>query len=495
MAQQFSKTSVLYRNGFDGRGFTDENSLAAARLTQPDNINQVLTYLQGKDSDRFPLTFLTEGQKGGTQPIEVSDIQYTWDIMGKSDKAVAIVASSYISTSKAGINGTEIQVTFAEKWFNHQHTIVSPNGVQCRISDYPVKVANGWSYKFTLNTNDTTDYVSYLDLQPGVKWAMEGPGTVSESLSFGNESNIVTPGKAKNQVSILRKSFHYGGNVANRYVECQFRVGNTTTSRWMDYEEWTNELKWKELCENHYWWSIYNRDVNGKILAVDNETGQPIPVGGGVVQQIPHKDTYSTLTAKKLDSTVLDVMYGRTDDDMPREIVLYTGIGGAREFDRAIKAEVAGISQITGDKFVRGSGANLIYGGYFKAYETNEGNTIIIKPLRLLDHGARALNSPKHPVTGLPMSSYNMFFIDQSTYDGVPNVRMVTQKGRGMIRGLEQGMSLVKGASYGDYSGNSLLKLATSQDKTSIHYLASKGIVINRNSHCFWLEPDMSIGI
>lgn len=489
-----SNTNLNYviHQGFDGRGFTDSNSLAAARLTNPDTINPVITYMQGKDSDRFPLTFLTEGQKGGVRTEEIKNIEYLWDIMGKRKRAVAVVATPYGSTDKPGLNGQEIQATFKIKWFNYQHTIVHGTGARLRVKAQPTKVSNGWLYKFDYLTKDTTAYLDPTTLYVGQKWIQEGVGTVSNSLSFGNDSNIVTPGKAKNQISILRKSYHYAGNINEQYVECKFNIGGRITSKWMEYEEWEKELEWKEAVEEHLWYSEYNRDSQGIVHLKDEETGQEIPHGGGLINQIPNHDTYSFLTADKLDKTVLSVMYGRNDDKVAQTIVLYTGIGGAREFDRAIKQEVAGISQITGDKFVSGSGGNLKYGGYFSAYETKEGRQIIVKQLEILDKGSRAMVAPLHYETQLPMTSYNMYFVDQTTYDGVPNVRMVTQKGRGMIRGIEQGMTLIKGRDFGDYSGNTVA-LSTSQDKTSIHYLCAKGVNINRNSHCFHLEPDYTL--
>ena len=112
--------------------------------------------------------------------------------------------------------------------------------------------------------------------------------------------------------------------------------------------------------------------------------------------------------------------------------------------------------------------------------------------MNLLDYGSRADNSPKHPISNLPMSSYEMYFVDMSNYDGERNVRLVSQKGRSMVRGIEQGMTLYKGANYGDYSGNAKdLKLSTDQDKTAIHYMKTVGVLIRRNTHCFKLSCDL----
>jgi hypothetical protein len=493
MANTNNAPRLVYNQMFDPKGHTNENSLAAARLTAPDKINRTLTYLQGKDSANFPLTFLTEGQKNGNMGIGINDIQYTWDFIEQMDKADEVMSSNYTAADEPGKNFTEVSVVFKTNWLVQQHTIVAEDGTRARIAAAPVKVSNGWLYKLVISGSDPNASIPPYLLQQDAKWIMEGPGTVSESLSWGNKSNVTAPGKLTNQISVLRKSYHIGGNISNKVVECYLPTkSGGSTKLWMPFEEYQHELNWKRHCEEHLWWSHYNRDAQGRITATDQETGLPIPIGAGLVDQIPHRDTYASLTASKLDTTVLSVMYGRNDGVGARDIVLYTGIGGAREFDRAMKQEVAGVSQIIGDKFVQGEGMSLVYGGYFNAYKTQEGNRIIVKLLDILDRGSRAKVSPVHPVTNLPMTSYNMFFVDQTVYDGVPNIRMVHQNGRSFIRGVEQGMALYKGSSYADYSGNANLALATSQDKTSIHFLSTKGVLLNRNSHCFWLQPDMS---
>jgi hypothetical protein len=492
MTQQNNTARIVMNQRFDPKGHTDENTLAAARLTQPDKINQVITHLQGKDSDMFPLTFMTEGQKNGTQKITVNDIQYEWDIAGELDTFDIVVTSNYSPDSVAQ---HEAVITMKTNWLKYQHTVVAEDGTRLRVNAQPVKTTGGYIYK--LACTGLNDTIPTNILQRGSKFSMEGPGIVSESSSFGNESNVVLPGKMKNQISVLRKSYHFAGNISNKVVECHLPTkSGGVTKLWMPYEEWQHEMTWKKHVEEHNFYSQYNRNANGVITKIDPDTGLPIPEGAGLVNQLPNRDTYSFLTAEKLDKTVLSVMYGNKNGVGNKTIILYTGIGGAREFDRALKAKTGGINQIIGDKFISGTGANLVYGGYFNAYETKEGNRIIVKLLNILDYGSRAKVSPKHPIDGLPLTSYNMYYVDHTIYDNVPNVRLVHQQGRSFIRGIEQGMALVKGSTFGDYNGNSkTLNLSTSQDKTSIHMLATTGVVINNNTHCFFLEPDISIGV
>jgi hypothetical protein len=72
-------------------------------------------------------------------------------------------------------------------------------------------------------------------------------------------------------------------------------------------------------------------------------------------------------------------------------------------------------------------------------------------------------------------------------YDGVPNVQMAIERGRGMRTGLLQGMNTPI-----DFAGNDKEYIATEQDASSVHFLASKGICIRRNTHCFRLTCEVA---
>lgn len=492
---------VLIHETFDAKGFTNNNSLAEMRLTKSESLNPVITHLMGAENKKFPLTFLTEGQKGGLKKNEIQDVEYSWPVMTRPKKSDSIVNHEYGTSTTIGKYGVPFKVVFKTQWLKQGHLIFSPNGVQAQIQGRPVPVSTGgFQYTLKLIYRNPEEVVPAAELAPGTRWSMTAGAPVSESYSSGNESNKQAPGKLKNQISILRKSYEIGGNVKNRTVEFQLNIKGSTTNYWMPFEEYQHEINFKEACEEHLWWSKYNRDSKGNVTTHDAQTGFPIPIGGGINDQIPHQDTYGKLTTKKLHNTIGDVLYGGTDTGN-MDVVLFTGIGGSREFDDAIKNELNGtggwrlLDGNVADKFVRGSGThNLSFGAYFNQYVHVDGHTITLKLLNLLDFGGRADNAPKHPVSGLPLTSYEMYFVDMSTYDGERNVQMVSQKGRSMVRGIHQGMTLIKGSSYGDYSGNgkNSLMLATDQDKSSIHFLKTLGVAIRRNTHCFKLTCDLT---
>jgi hypothetical protein len=484
---------VLHGESFDDKGYTNNISLTQARMTNPDSLNPVITHLMGKESKKFPLLFLTEGQLGGVQYKEIEDVEYDWPVFGRLRTTDQVVKHNYQTGDKPGYGGVPVIVTFKTQWFKNQHNVTSPNGVVCRVLS-KTKVSEGFEYSLDIVRRNNEAYVPLSELTAGTAWSMSGGANVAESYSFGNESNKQMPGKLKNQIGILRKSYEIGGNVSNRTVTFQFSEGGKTTNYYLPFEEWQHEIQFKQAIEESLWDSQYNRNENGQIMNFDPDTQLPIPYGAGLIQQIPNVDTYGILTTNKLQQVIGDIMFGATDTDN-MNITLFTGTGGKREFSNTLLKDAASWSVYDGslNKTITGSPTNLVYGAYFTQFRHVDGHMITIKDLPILDHGGRAQNAPRHPITGLPMTSYEMHFVDMTNYEGQNNVQLVSQKGRSLIRGIEQGMTLIKGLNYGDYKGNSMdIKLSTSQDKSAIHYLKTCGVALRRNTHCFSFYCNLS---
>lgn len=463
----------LYTDVFNAEGMTDENSLASALLTQPDLLSPVITHLSGREDKRFPLSFLTEGMN---KVRAINDIEYDYPVMGRLNKVVAVAQTDFISTDKPGIGRATFKVRFAERWFVKDYLIESPSGdYQCRIIDDPYQEGTFWIYTLKLFGAKETDFVLYSELEAGQLWGqMYAPVTASGSR--GNESTWVAPSRMRNQITHIRKSYRYEGNMNNKVINVDLPLPTGTSRLWMDFEEFQHMLRWKEEVESSYWYSRYNK-FEGAINDF-GDNGKVVPVGSGVLEQIPNYTTYAKLTIKKLKEFVRDAMYGASDaQDM--NIVLFTGLGGLEEFDNAIKSELSSQTYIklSDNKFVTGSGRTLQLGGFFTSYQHIDGHIITVRHLPLLDHGVRSLKSPKHPITGLPLESYRMIFLDMSTYDGEPNVQMITQKGRELLRWAVAGATIPKG-----FDGNALR--ASDIDGASVHFMKASGINIRRATNC-----------
>jgi len=450
---------------------TDMNSLSNALLSKPTELSPIITHLAGKDDARFPLSFLTEGV-GNTKSIDRLEYEYRVSTHRLRTRPVAVVPAS---TANLGLGGATFELEFPDKHFVFPYVLVSQSGVQVRIMKEPQQVAGGSSWKYTLQLVNpaATATMPAADVAAGALFAqMYAP--VGVDFSRGNASNWETPGLVRNKLTTVRKSYHMSGNAKDFVAEFSLPTkGGSTTKLWMDYEEYLHMLDFKEECEMYYWYGQKTYDSNG-ITSMKDENGQPVIVGPGLLEQIINKDTYSVMTESKLKNIIGDLFYQMTDASK-KQITLYTGIGGAREFDEALKSHFAGntFKIVDNGKFVTGSGRNLGMTGYFTSYEHIDGHSVNVVKLPLFDHGAVAQARAKHPVTGYSLESYRMVFVDQSNYDGQNNLQMINKKGRESMRWCVAGSVVPKGFSGSDAR-------ASDVDGASVHMLKTAGICLRR---------------
>ena len=446
---------------------TDSNSLANALMEKPAELSPIITHLAGKEDRRFPLTMLTEGV-GNVKSIDRYEYEYRV-------KTHEVNIRPVIANVGNGTGGAPFTLTFPDKWFVFPYTLISESGVQARIMSEPVQNGSNWDYTLQLIEPDAAAVAPAADIAAGAMWA-QLYANVGLDFSRGNASNWSTPGLVRNKIGTIRKSYHFAGNAKDYVAEFSLPTkGGKTTKLWMDYEEYQHMLRFKEECELLYWYGEKTYDSNG-VTSMMDENGQPVITGPGLLQQIINKDTYSTMTEAKLLNVIGDLFYGMTDANN-KQITLYTGIGGAREFDTALKNffNTGGGAWMRGGetRFITGSGRSLGLTGYFTSYDHVDVHTVNVVKVPMFDHGPVAQAIAKHPVTGYSMESYRMIFVDQSNYDGQANVQMINKKGREMMRWAVAGSVVPRGFSSSDTRASDI-------DGASVHMLKTAGIVLKR---------------
>ena len=282
---------------------TDMNSLSNALLAKPTELSPIITHLAGKDDKRFPLSFLTEGV-GNTKSIDRLEYEYR---VATHRMRTRPVAAAGPTGSSIGLGGATFEVEFPDKHFVFPYVLVSQSGTQARIMKEPEQVAGGSSWKYTLQliNPSATAVMPAADVIAGALFAqMYAP--VGVDFSRGNASNWETPGKVRNKLTTVRKSYHMSGNAKDYVAEFSLpKKGGSTTKLWMDYEEYLHMLDFKEECEMYYWYGQKTYDANGHTYMKD-ENGQPVIVGPGLLEQIVETDTYSTMTETKLKNIIGD---------------------------------------------------------------------------------------------------------------------------------------------------------------------------------------------
>jgi hypothetical protein len=452
---------------------TDSNSLSAALMEKPTELSPIITHLAGKEDRKFPLTMLTEGV-GNTKSIDRWEYEYR--VKTHEINVRPLVAAA--TTPDSG--GMPFKLTFPDKWFVFPYTLISESGAQVRIMSEPVQEGNNYVYTVQQMSPSSTNQVAAGDIAAGALWG-QLYANVGLDFSRGNASNWSAPGLVRNKIGTVRKSYHFAGNAKDYVAEFNLPTkGGKQTKLWMDYEEYRHMLRFKEECELMYWYGEKTYGDDGNVMMTD-ENGQPVITGPGLLQQIINKTSYSTLTESKLLNTIGDMFYGMTDAT-DKVITLYTGIGGAREFDSALKGYTGGYTSAAAgplwtvnadSKFITGSGRSLGMTGYFTSYDHIDGYRVNVVKNPMFDHGPVAQARAKHPTTGYSLESYRMVFVDNSNYDGQNNVQMINKKGREMLRWCVAGSVVPRGF---DSNGSR----ASDIDGASVHMLKTAGVVLRR---------------
>ena len=458
----------VYKQYYNDSQKTDMNSLARAFINKPTTLSPVITHIGGREDKKFPLTMLTEGM-GNTKSID--QLEYEYRVQARMDHSRP-VANTPSTVDNVGRGGAMFTIEFPDRWFIKDYVLVSQSGVQARIMSEPVPSGNNFAYTLQLVNPDPNATVPPEDLTEGSLWAqLFAP--VGTDFSRGNASNWTSPSLIRHKLTTIRKSYQFSGNANDQVAEFELPTANGTTKLWMDYEEWQKMLQYKQEYETALWYGEQSYNADGETQLKD-ENGQPIIIGPGLFDQIINKETYSTLTEEKLRNVIGDLFFGMTDADN-MEVTLYTGTGGYREFDKAMKDSLASntYKQFNDRTFVTGSGRELQLDGFFTSYKHVDGHVVNVVKVPMFDHGPVAQASRKHPESGYPLESYRMVFVDQSRYDGEANLQMINKKGREMVRWAVAGSTVPRG-----YSGNDLR--ASDIDGASVHFLKTCGVCLRR---------------
>ena len=486
---------------FDADSMLDETNFYHQDQGKPAVLTKQLTYVLGSYNNNYPISVMTSSSlsgKGTRQ--EIDDVQYTYPVMGRDEKASVVAVNGASVGDKKGKGNAKFIITFTDNWIKRYYVIQSTNGIQLYVHEInPSETSDGYDYLVEVASGDPKDFCPASELQAGTRW-IDLYASVAESESRGTESRMAAPGSYKNQLGFIRKSMSWAGTSSERVMNVTIKTDKGESNGWMDLFMWQFEKAWMHEKETHYWYSRYNRGKQGQIGLKDNVTGKVIPMGSGLLEQIPNKSTYSRLSFSSLSNKISEALYGQDDTDN-MSITLFTGKGGIREMARLMHEE--GIQKVgafgagnVADKFITGSGRELMLGGYFHGFYHVDGYTIKVKLNPLFDKGKVAMASPIHPDSGFPLESYRMVFIDDSNYDGQANLRSLYMKGfggpheykHGIVGGLNDAPSSLQilGGSSGEQG--KLKHMSTDEDKSSYHRLSSCGVQLLRANKCFDLQ-------
>lgn len=479
---------------YDPTSLKDEMNFYHVDQGKPSELTKKITYILGDYNSDYPISMMTMGNiANASATVELDDVQFTYPVMGRDDKASAISSTQYTASDKPGLGNSPFYLYFSDNWIKRFYIIESPRGIQAYVLEDPTQDGDQWKYKVQLDPADVDDYCPFSELQPDSLW-VEVNTQVAESESRGTRSKMAMPGKWKNQMGFIRASMEWAGNAPSKVMDINVKTDKGETNIWMDFFMWQFEKRWLNECEHAYWYSRYNRLADGSVPLKDLLTGKIIPRGSGLLEQIQNKSTFSRLTYNSLVNKIGDALFGQSDTN-GMSITLHTGRGGIRDFDRAMKEEgVKLLTDFTGvaDKFVTGTGRELMLGGFFSGFYHVDGYMIKVKYNPIFDHGRIAMKSPRHPETGFPLESHRLVFIDDNDYDGQPNIQHIAQKDRKFLHGVVGGLTNMPKSLriMGGFnlSEDAVQLLSGEVDRSSYHRFKSAGIQMLRATKCFDMQ-------
>lgn len=498
MAGKINPTLKLTVETYKDKSYSSITELSRALQNEAEMLSPIVTMLgytsQEYEKNHFPLLFNTEGngKVTGLKKLSNANFEYKYPIMGNLKLTSTISSTVYVAGDKPGLGGSYFKVIFTDRWFSRNQILYpfSNNAfnMQCQVKQDPTQLSSGsWEYVLKLMNPSPAAYMPITMLKKGAQWA-GGTHKVGFENSKGTESRSQLPAMATNMVSFSRRSYTYTGNVAKKVMKFEIPIGGKIFRSYMDWELFLMEMKFKCDIETDLWASQYGKNTNGEFFIFDDETQVPITSGAGVDQQIPpsNSDTSSFMTTNKWKNIVRDVTIGVTDS--LSRIKVYTGKGGFEDFDNAMKNDLKAFAtpiDWTG-KAVEGSNSwSMVYGTYFGLYRLIDGQVVELIHNQSFDVGEIAQASPKHPITGLPLTSHNYYFLDDSTYEGRANIQYISEDGREFTK-------IVAGVNGVPVGYQDSMFTSTDRDKTSIEKGKSHGIQIFRPSSCFKVINSLS---
>lgn len=488
----------LFQDFYKDKDYSSITELSRAMQSEATLLTPIVTHLIYNDKDfgrkNFPILAYTEGSMAGIEgraktvskvKLDDASFEYKYPVMGAIKKSSVVVKSYYTSTDRAGLAGGLFKVVFADRWFFNQQQLYPPHmdraKLQCRVQQDPVAVADGWEYTLKIFASTNSLYMPLSCLTQGAVWT-GGVAKVGFEGSKGTESRSQTPSMATNMISMYRSSYKYKGNVGKKVMRFHIPIDGKLFKSYMDYELYMSMLYFNEAREHDIWWSQYGKSSTGDFYTIDAETSIAITSGAGIDQQIPPSniDTYSLLTYNKFFNMVREVTFNITDD--LTDIHVYTGKGGMQDFDRMIKTELKGFTQLIDSRqYSKGENTwDMTYGSFFTSFRHIDGQMLTVHYHPMFDRGLYAEGQPKNPFTGLPICSHHFYFIDQTVYQGEANLQYIVQEGAENINFVVPGVFTPVGYPESVYR-------ATDRDSTSIENVRTGGIQIKRPSSCFKL--------
>ncbi len=411
---------------------TEQNHLGAALIAKPHKFMGTMDKLftaQNYYSDN-PMLSMLMGVKGKEETIGTTE--WEWDLKGANTRPLVVVENVVpASNTQPGLYKRPFKLKLDENWFL-PGDILSPGTsnkkYQVRVIEAPAKQGDGWVYSVQLMTNDDTLFMPVKYLAPNQKWA-KLYSQYEEAAREGGSTQFSFPIGLKNKMSKFRKQYMVTDYASTEVLAVAIPDSNGKYhNSWVRYAEVEYWMQWYRELERGQWYSRSTDSIVGS-------NGRVVRSGPGIQEQLEssHIHRYSVLTAKLIEEYLMDIFYSRVKPGKKRQIVGYTGEYGMIQFHRAIqdwvnKSGFIKNVEVFTDKLKSDYHSNALEAGVqYVKYNMANGASLQLVHNPLYDD--REINFEIDPITGFPVESQRITFLDFSGESGAKsNIKLMNKK-------------------------------------------------------------------
>ena len=451
---------MKYHKGTYGKETIESNALVTNLLKYPEIAKTII-----RQYPQYSLNFFVDGTGRFAKEEMIGENAFRWPILGRLNRPSTCTGTN----TGDGLGLTQFSVEFEENYFNPYDVVRFANGAQAIVMGEPTQTAGGYTFSFKLQSTDLNLSVSAASLTAGTT-----ANTVGSAFPEGSDrgyENHVYPDWYINYIGISRKSKSITGSALTDITW----VENAGQRLWFFTDEQLMREEFLYQKELDDWYSVSTMDANGNSTVLDGQ-GRPIVKGDGILRQIDaaNVDTYNgTLTEKRLTDFLAQLALN-TGNKNSRWMV-FTGTAGKVAFHEAMKDLVYPSGNLIYDAQ---TGQEMDIGVNFTSYNAL-GHTLTLVHNPLFDdpnlHGNNI-----DPVSGYPVESFRMVFLDMGTTNGVSNIERKV-KGAG---GIDRGMIVKYIPGMVDPFDQKSMKAANSRDAFTCEILCESGIIVRNPLSC-----------
>lgn len=395
---------------------TELNHLGAALLTKPTvfepKLTQIFTAQRYSDN---PLTTTLSGKAEKT----IGTTVWEWNMKGATSRPLVVMENvEPDANTTPGKMKQTFKLKLDEDWFlpgDILHPGAPSKKYQVRIQSQPYRHGNGFVYEVRGMSDDPAWFMPLTYLKVSQPWG-KLYSQYEEAAEQSGSTQYSMPIAMQNRMSRFRKKYRVTGDAANEVLAIKIADSNGRMhDSWIKYAEIEYWEQWFREIERGYWYSRSTDSVQGA-------NGRPIFSGPGVQEQLEdsHQHYFSTLSARLIEEYLMDIFYSRVKPGKARRIKGYSGEYGMINFHRAVMdwQKKNGFIQVVDQvgsltKESSPLNANALGAGYqYVRYRMVNGAELELVHNPLYDD--REINFEIDPVTGYPMESQRITFLDFS---------------------------------------------------------------------------------